>query len=135
MFKIHAQLIKDCHLIKEIENSFLLLHKNASVHWFILVPKTETKNFLQLEPLFLSHVLAEAKFINTLLLEKLNYSKTNFASIGNIVNQMHLHIIGRNENDACWPLPVWGHLKTTSSYTESQLDDIKNLINTVSINE
>jgi diadenosine tetraphosphate (Ap4A) HIT family hydrolase len=43
----------------------------------------------------------------------LGCAKVNFASIGNVVPQLHLHIVGRTPTDPCWPAPVWGNLRET----------------------
>jgi diadenosine tetraphosphate (Ap4A) HIT family hydrolase len=51
----------------------------------------------------------------------LGFDKVNFAGLGNVVPAMHLHIIGRHPQDACWPQPVWGNLPDGASYSVEQL--------------
>ena len=66
-------------------------------------------------------VMADCALVAEFLKHFLGYDKTNFAGLGNVVPQMHLHIIGRREDDACWPQPVWGHLHEGQGYPTEQL--------------
>lgn len=124
MFKIHPQLLNDCHLLGAMNSNSVLLHKNALLHWFILVPKTDCKNLLELNSNQLNLVMAASKAINQYLMNDLHYAKTNFASIGNIVDQLHIHIVGRKTNDACWPQPVWGNLPDGPAFTDQAIAQI-----------
>jgi len=122
--KLHPQLATDCYLLGTVKSSSLLLHKNALIPWFILVPdtnknelfklKTEQQQTIQLE------INALAKFTE----EHFKSDKLNIASIGNIVPQLHIHIISRKTTDFCWPAPVWGRTESME-YTPQQLDIIK----------
>ena len=116
MFQIHSQLEKDCHLFGILNSCHVLLHKNAHLHWFILVPETELKNLLELDEKLLQHVMKSAQTINHYLVSTHGYKKINFASIGNMVDQLHIHTVGRNPDDICWPKPVWGNLPDGPAY-------------------
>ena len=59
------------------------------------------------------------------LQKQFNSEKINFASIGNIVSQLHIHIIGRHSKDPCWPDVVWGQSYPVSNYSESKISLIK----------
>ena len=50
--------------------------------------------------------------------------KINFAAIGNVVSQLHLHIVGRQTTDCIWPQPVWGHLHQSKAYDAKEVSDI-----------
>lgn len=52
-----------------------------------------------------------------------NADKLNIATIGNIVPQLHIHVIGRFHNDFCWPAPVWGQSER-ADYTPQRLEQI-----------
>jgi len=125
MFKIHSQLLKDCHLLGTLNLHHVLLHKNASLHWFILVPETHCNNLLELNEEQLNSVMQSAQTLNQYLMENLSYKKTNVASIGNIVDQCHVHIVGRRTDDVCWPQPVWGNLPEGSEYNDDDINAIK----------
>ncbi len=120
---IHPQLLEDCHWLGRMTRSDLLLNRNASLPWFILVPRTALQDVLDLAPELLTEVMAESAAISTFIKRELGYEKVNFAGLGNVVPQMHLHIIGRRVGDACWPQPVWGNLEEGGAYTPGQLRD------------
>ena len=119
---IHPQLIADCHLLGRFGMCSVLLNQNAALPWFILVPDTDLEDILDLPAPKLGQVTAECQVISTFLKQFLGYSKVNFAGLGNVVPQMHLHIIGRASEDACWPKPVWGNLAETADYTRQTLE-------------
>ena len=55
--------------------------------------------------------------------------KVNFASLGNVVPQLHIHVIGRHDKDACWPAPVWGNLREVLEYEPEEVESIQAEIN------
>ena len=113
---IHPQLEADCHLLGRFADSTLLLNRNAALPWFILVPDTELADVLDLPAAELEETIEECRRVSRFLKEYLGHDKVNFAGLGNVVPQMHLHIIGRATGDACWPSPVWGHLQASAEY-------------------
>jgi len=120
---IHSQLLADCHRLGRFDACGVLLHRNALLPWFILVPDTALEDILDLPGERLNQVTAECQRISCFLKQSLGYSKTNFAALGNVVPQMHLHIIARSSEDACWPQPVWGNLMETAAYAAETLVD------------
>jgi diadenosine tetraphosphate (Ap4A) HIT family hydrolase len=118
---IPTQLLADCHVLGRLPASTLLLHRNAALPWFILVPQTPLRDVLDLPPQQRQVVLAECAGVSTFIKRVLGFDKVNFAGLGNVVPAMHLHIIGRHPQDACWPQPVWGNLPGGASYTTEQL--------------
>lgn len=107
-FTLDTRLMADTHPLGTFDDCLLLLSKNALFPWFILVPKTQEIEFhkldVQQQTNIQQHINAIAQFIEG----NFPTEKINVASIGNIVSQLHIHIIGRNHNDACWPNVVWG---------------------------
>lgn len=120
---IHPQLKEDCHLLGRFASSTVLLHRNAALPWFILVPDTELEDLLDLPPQKLHQLMEDCQHISTFLKQNLAFGKVNFAGLGNVVPQMHLHIIGRSTSDACWPQPVWGNLSTSADYDSATIAD------------
>ena len=118
---IHPQLLADCHHLGRLGSGELLLNRNASLPWFILVPDTELPDVLDLPERERGAVMADCAAISSFIKEQLGCQKVNFAGLGNQVPQMHLHLIGRNKGDACWPQPVWGNLPAGDEYSEAQL--------------
>ncbi len=127
---IHPQLLQDCHVLGKLPGTWLLLHKNAAVHWLILVPETSQTDFLDLPEQQQQQILAQAASLSALLKKTYGYPKINFAAIGNVVPQMHLHIVGRHPHDPCWPAPVWGNLPPGPEYRPEQIEDLKQHMNT-----
>lgn len=121
---IHARLLADTHVLGRVEISWLLLHRNAVVPWFILVPDCVESEFLALPPVVRETVLDESVRVAAFIRSYFGSSKINFAAIGNIVPQLHLHVVGRDPGDICWPAPVWGNLAQDSQYPESEIESI-----------
>jgi diadenosine tetraphosphate (Ap4A) HIT family hydrolase len=124
-FVLHPQLQTDCHCLGWLSDSHLLLHRNAQIPWFILVPETDLANLLDLPLLQRNAVLDNAKQVSDYLIEVLACPKVNVAWIGNLVPQLHVHVIGRRPNDPCWPKPVWGHLTQSRAYSADDLAAIQ----------
>lgn len=121
MLDIHPQLLDDCHYLGRMPATEALLHRNASIPWFILVPDTQLPDVLDLPREHLDGVLADCAAISRFMKQVLGLPKVNFAGLGNVVPQMHLHIIGRAPMDACWPQPVWGNLEDSERYDMQQV--------------
>lgn len=121
--EIHSQLLADCHHLGALPASHLLLHRNASLPWFILVPDTRLDDFLDLPEHHRNMVLSQCSAVSGFIKQLLGFDKVNFAGLGNVVPQMHLHIIGREAVDPCWPQPVWGNLSVSVDYEPQQLLD------------
>lgn len=115
-FKLHPQLRADCHLLGSFKLSLVLLNRNAALPWFILVPRTDAMDLLDLDVGDRKLAIDESARVSAYVKSELAFPKVNFAAIGNVVPQLHLHIIGRKPGDACWPSPVWGHLEDSVSY-------------------
>jgi diadenosine tetraphosphate (Ap4A) HIT family hydrolase len=121
---LHPQLLADSHLLGQLDSGHLLLSRNALLHWFILVPHTDLADLLDLPAAQLRQVLADCQRVSQLLKGPFAYPKVNFAGLGNVVPQMHLHILGRREGDACWPQPVWGNLPAGGQWSAEALAEI-----------
>lgn len=115
-FTIHPTLLEDCHLLGEINSGFLLLHRNASLPWFILVPRTHCQDLLDLPDNAREAVLNDARDVAAFIKAHFALSKINVAALGNVVPQLHVHVIGRDPADPCWPAPVWGNLVAEASW-------------------
>ncbi|RLQ23429.1 HIT domain-containing protein [Seongchinamella sediminis] len=123
VLNIHPQLLQDCHHLGQLAATELLLHRNASLPWFILVPDTELADFLDLPAEHGRAVLADCVAVSEFIKKLLGFDKVNFAGLGNVVPQMHLHVIGRATVDPCWPQPVWGNLEDSEAYSPAQLEE------------
>jgi diadenosine tetraphosphate (Ap4A) HIT family hydrolase len=121
-FEIHPQLLHDCHRLGQLRLCHILLHKNAGVPWLILVPETLTADDLLDLPEHMRNVaIDEAAIAARFIKNEFAVSKINFAAIGNVVPQLHLHVVGRRANDPCWPAPVWGNLVEADGYSNERI--------------
>lgn len=120
----HPQLQQDSHWLGTLGNCQLLLHRNASLPWFILVPAGSYTGIEQLPDADAQHVLRLVKHLSHFISSRYHSEKMNIASIGNLVDQLHIHVIGRRRDDCCWPLPIWGHLEHHGSYSSAEIVDL-----------
>lgn len=109
-FEIHSQLRRDSEYLVRLPCSELLLHGNARVPWFILVPRVAGGELHELPREQRIGVMDEADALAAWVLVYFRCRRINRASIGNRVPQLHLHVIGRREDDPCWPDVVWGRI-------------------------
>lgn len=132
-FELDNRLKQDTHLLAEGQKSVLLLMDDARYPWLILVPKQanarEWYDLPEADQLAM-HTLSIR--IGHALQQRLQLDKINTATLGNVVSQLHIHIIGRRKNDPAWPAPVWGHSKATP-YSPFEQDHFINLLRTESI--
>jgi diadenosine tetraphosphate (Ap4A) HIT family hydrolase len=123
-FKLHQRLAADCHVLGKFELCWLLLHRNAVLTWFILVPETDCEDLFGLPELQLAQAVEEGGRVATFAKEELGAAKLNYGAIGNLVPQMHLHVVIRYPGDLCWPAPVWGNLTEMADYSDGQLEEM-----------
>jgi len=120
-FKLDMRLESDCEFVASLGLCDLLLMNNASVPWFILVPKvvgaTELTSLPMLEQ---QQVLNEINQVAAMVTSLHTPHKINIGALGNVVSQLHIHVIGRFKDDPAWPNPVWGQL-TKNPYLASAL--------------
>lgn len=126
---MHPQLTADCHLLGAAPSGKVLLHANAQLPWLILVPDTDAADLLQLSRAQRIRVLDDCERLDRYLRTRWVLDKVNFAAIGNLVPQLHLHLVGRRRDDCCWPLPAWGHLRRQSAYTAAEVESIGREVN------
>ena len=120
-FKFDERLKADCEFVANLGVCTLLLMNNASVPWFILVPTVMQATELAELPMKQQHqVLHEMNQVAAMVTNVYSPKKLNIGALGNIVSQLHIHVIGRFTNDPAWPKPVWGQL-AANAYSEVQL--------------
>lgn len=127
-FRLDARLVEDCHLMGHLSVSELLLMNNAHYLWFILVPRTEETEFYTLAPEMQTSLIQEVNAVSSFIQRTRSpVDKINVASIGNLVRQLHIHVVGRRIGDPAWPNVVWGAPESTAyareelSFLESKL--------------
>ena len=108
-FQLDPRLKADTFVIREDELASLLLMNDTRWPWVILVPRVvDVEELHDLSPRKVEVYMQLAAKIGELLKADTNCEKINIATIGNMVRQLHIHIIARDEGDPNWPGPVWG---------------------------
>lgn len=116
-FKLHSQLEKDTIEVSDLNLCKVLLMNNALYPWLILVPmKPDLKEITDLSPEDYSLMMEEVNNMCKKMQEIFSPDKMNVATLGNVVPQLHIHIIARFEKDQAWPNPVWG--QASEEYSE-----------------
>ncbi|MCO6057204.1 HIT domain-containing protein [Pseudomonas sp. MOB-449] len=109
MFALDARLQQDTLLIGDFPLCRLLLMNDAQYPWFILVPRREeVSELFQLSVEEQRQLWQETTFLAETLKDTFGADKMNVATLGNVVSQLHMHVIVRRRHDAAWPAPVWG---------------------------
>jgi diadenosine tetraphosphate (Ap4A) HIT family hydrolase len=105
---LDSRLQEDCLVLGRLDFCQLLLMNNAAIPWFILVPATSETEVCDLksseQTMLWEEVNTVAEFVRT----NFQIDKLNIGAIGNVVSQLHVHVVGRREDDYCWPGVVWG---------------------------
>ena len=128
-WSLHPQLDNDCMQLGVVDNfCHILLHKNASLPWFLLVPETDQLDLCDLDTETQTQLMGIATIIHQEIKQSLGCDRVNIGALGLVVPQLHLHIIGRNEGDATWPAPVWGKTLPPATYDVSQLEAMQSLL-------
>jgi len=109
MFSLHPTLASDTLQIADLPLSCVLLMKDRGFPWLILVPRREgVKEIHELTPDDRAILIEEVSLASLILTKLLNPVKINCGALGNIVPQLHVHVIARFKADRAWPGPVWG---------------------------
>lgn len=84
------------------------LNHNAAFPWILLIPQRESvTEIIDLSPSDQLQLMEEISLSSHVMKALFKPTKLNVASLGNVVPQLHLHVIARYENDKAWPHPVW----------------------------
>lgn len=107
-FHLHEQLAKDTLHLTDWPLCQVLLMNDKNYPWLVLVPKVAAVNELyQLSWSQQQQLLQEINCASQAL-QQCQPDKLNIAALGNIVPQLHVHVIARMATDPAWPKPVWG---------------------------
>lgn len=114
-FYLHPQLTADTVPVGDLKLLRVLLAKDANFPWLILVPRragiTEMIDLAENDRL---QLMTETDTAARVLKSITECEKLNVAALGNVVAQLHVHVIGRRHSDKAWPKPVWGAAPPTA---------------------
>jgi diadenosine tetraphosphate (Ap4A) HIT family hydrolase len=108
-WSLDPQLAADTVPVGDLKLSRVLLANDANYPWLILAPrKPALTELIDLDESGQRQLLAEVDAAARALKRVTQCDKLNIAALGNIVAQLHVHVIARQRSDAAWPKPVWG---------------------------
>lgn len=109
-FELDARLAADSVFIADGPLSQVRLMNDQRYPWLVLVPRVaNVSEWLDLDGGQQRLLLAEINQAGALIRAEPGVQKLNIGALGNIVRQLHVHLVGRHDGDAAWPGPVWGH--------------------------
>ena len=134
-FILHPQLKKDTFFIGALELSDILLMNDCRYPWIIIVPrKANVSDITDLPEKYRQILWEEINSAASLLKRQFQPERLNIAMLGNIVPQLHCHIIARFKTDFAWAKPVWG-IGETIAYSKVQRTETIGLLQKLFFNE
>ena len=116
MEKVSKNFLKDSHYISELKLCNVRLIDNSRFPWIILIPKRKKiTDIFQLNNKDQNLLMKEIVYASKIMKKTFNAFNLNVEKIGNIVSQLHIHIVARSKKDSSWPLSVWVVKKKTYS--------------------
>ena len=130
MFVLDERLKNDTCWLGDFPLCRVLLMNDSRYPWLILVPRqADISEVFQLsapqQQTLWQETTQVAHALNTLFAA----DKMNIATLGNVVSQLHMHVVARMRNDAAWPAPVWG-IGTAEPYSVEQIQLLRQQIGT-----
>jgi diadenosine tetraphosphate (Ap4A) HIT family hydrolase len=119
-FALDPRLAADTLAVGDLALSRALLMNDARYPWLILVPRRAgLVEIVDLDGADRAHLMNEIALASEALRALPGVDKINVGALGNIVRQLHVHVLGRAVGDAAWPGPVWGAGKARN-YAEGE---------------
>ena len=107
-FKLDRKFLKSSYHITDLKLCTIRLNDNSKFPWLILIPKrnkiTDMSDLKSKDQILL---MKEIVYVSKIMKKLFKTSKLNVEKIGNIVPQLHIHLISRSKKDCSWPLSVW----------------------------
>ena len=123
MFKLNNKFLKSSHHLLDLKLCTVRLHDNSKFPWIMLIPKRKNINDItDLKSKDQMLLMKEIVFSSKVIKKLFKTSKLNVEKVGNIVPQLHIHIIARYKEDISWPLSVW--VVKSKNYSSKALKEI-----------
>ena len=122
-FILNRKFLKSSHHITDLKLCSIRLHDNSKFPWVILIPRinkiTDMSDLNSKDQILL---MKEIIYVSKIMKKLFKTSKLNVEKIGNMVPQLHIHIIARSKKDSTWPLSVW--VVKGKKYTKAALSNM-----------
>ena len=127
-FALHPRLAEDTVEVTRLPLCRVLLMKDRRFLWLLLVPEREgVREIAELPPADRAELIEEIARASDVLTRLFRPDKLNVGALGNVVPQLHVHVVARFSTDPAWPGPVWGS-GTALPYTGGELEEIRELL-------
>lgn len=124
-FALHPTLARDTVEVARLPLCRVLLMKDFRFPWLILVPERESvREIHELPPADRAELIEEIARAGEVLASLFQSDKLNVGALGNVVPQLHLHVVARTTADPAWPGPVWGS-GAAVPYGERELEELR----------
>ena len=122
-FELDRKFLKSSHYLKDLKLCTIRLHDNSKFPWIVLIPKrnkiTDISDLNSKDQILL---MKEIVYVSRIMKRLFKTSRLNIEKIGNVVPQLHIHIIARSKKDSTWPLSVW--VVKGKTYSELALNNL-----------
>ncbi|GHB78657.1 hypothetical protein GCM10008107_30160 [Psychrosphaera saromensis] len=109
MFKLDPRIEKDSIFIKDLPLCQIRLQNDSRYPWLVLLPsRNDLTEVYELTEEDQELLIKESSLVSKALALTTNCKKVNVANLGNVVSQLHWHVVARFEQDLTWPGPIWG---------------------------
>ena len=126
-FKLDRKFLKTSHYLTDLKLCTIRINDNSKFPWLILIPKrnkiTDMSDLNSKDQIIL---MKEIVYVSKVMKKFFKTSKLNVEKVGNIVPQLHIHIIARYKKDSSWPLSVW--VVKSKLYSAKVLKEVVNKI-------
>ncbi|MCO5132337.1 MAG: HIT family protein [Xanthobacteraceae bacterium] len=127
-WSLHPQLDNDTAPVGDLPLCRVLLIRDANYPWLVLVPRRPgAVEIIDLDAAAQAQLMIEIASASRALRDITSCDKLNVAALGNMVPQLHIHVIARRRTDAAWPRPVWG----VAPARPYDVNDMRQLIETL----
>jgi diadenosine tetraphosphate (Ap4A) HIT family hydrolase len=121
---LDARLAQDTVPVGDLPLSRVLLIDDKTYPWLLLVPRRPaTSEIADLDAADRAQLMIEIEAASRAMKTITVCDKLNVAALGNVVAQLHVHVIARFRHDAAWPKPVWGAVPPIS-YDKKDLESV-----------
>jgi len=127
-YAMHPQLAADSHPVASLVLCDLQLMDDENYPWLVLVPRVaDARELTDLDANQRTALMDDIVRCEQLLLDVFQPHKLNVAALGNLVPQLHVHVIARFEQDPAWPAPVWGRVAARPYAPEALVARVREL--------
>lgn len=124
-FALHPTLARDTAEVARLPLCRVVLMRDRRFPWLILVPEREgVREIHELPPADRAALIEEIARVSEAMAGLFQADKINVGALGNLVPQLHVHVIARFATDAAWPGPVWGS-GPAEPYGDGALEELR----------